>query len=142
MKTAIKSTISLFLAFVFIICLASCNKSEQKDIWADAIYHLDTELGSGSKTVTVEVKAEDKSVTFTLHTDCGTVGEALIEHNLIAGEDGPYGLYIKTVNGIFADYDVNKSYWLFYINGEYAMSGVDTTQISEGTTYKLEYVKE
>ena len=64
-----------------------------------------------------------------------------MEHKLIEGDEGPYGLYIKKVNGITADYDVDKSYWGFYINGEYATTGVDTTKITEGATYKLEYTK-
>jgi len=66
----------------------------------------------------------------------------LIEHGLIDGDEGPYGLYVKVVNGMTADYDVDKSYWSFYINGEYAMTGVDATEITEGTTYQLVYTKE
>lgn len=45
------------------------------------------------------------------------------------------------VNGIIADYDVDKTYWAFYINGEYAMSGVDTTKIEEGAAYSLKVEK-
>ena len=64
-----------------------------------------------------------------------------MEHGLIAGEEGDYGLYVKVVNGITADYDVDQSYWAFYIDGDYAMSGVDTTAITEGVTYQLVYTK-
>ena len=64
-----------------------------------------------------------------------------MEHGLIEGEDGAYGLYVKKVNGILADYNVDASYWTFYINGEYAMSGVDTTNIDTSASYKLEYTK-
>ena len=78
---------------------------------------------------------------FTVNTDKETVGEALLEHELIAGEDGQYGLYIKTVNGITADYDVDQSYWAFYADGEYAMAGVDMTEIDEDVTYQLAYTK-
>ena len=98
-------------------------------------------FGSGEKTVVVEVKAGEELVTFTVKTDKDTVGEALLEHGLIAGEEGAYGLYVKVVNGIVADYDVDKSYWAFYVNGEYAMTGVDTTKITQGETYRLEYAK-
>ena len=89
----------------------------------------------------VDVKVEDKTVRFTVKTDKDTVGEALMEHDLIAGEEGQYGLYVKVVNGIRADYDVDKSYWAFYINGEYAMTGVELTEIDEGSIYQLEYAK-
>ena len=47
--------------------------------------------------------------------------------------------YVKKVNGITADYDVDQSYWGFYIDGEYAMTGVDGTSIEEGRIYRLAY---
>ena len=46
-------------------------------------------------------------------------------------------MYIKFVNGIEADYDKDKSYWAFYKNGEYMLSGVDTTAIADGEHYEL-----
>ena len=141
MKRTIKSIISAMLALVFVFAFASCNTIEKTGVWENATYRKDMEFGSGAKTAVVEVVAEDQTVTFTVKTDKDTVGEALIEHGLISGEDGAYGLYVKVVNGMTADYDVDQSYWAFYINGEYAMSGVDTTEIVEGTTYRLAYTK-
>ena len=141
MKKTIKSTISIIFAFILILSFVSCNTVEKTGVWENATYHKDMEFGSGAKTVVVEVKAEEQTVTFTVKTDKDTVGAALLEHGLISGEEGPYGLYVKAVNGITADYDVDKSYWAFYINGEYAMTGVDTTKITEGVTYQLEYKK-
>ena len=52
-----------------------------------------------------------------------------------------YGIYIKTVNGIVADYNIDQSYWAFYENDDYAMLGVDLTKIDENVTYKLVYTK-
>ena len=142
MKNVIKSSVSALLVLLFVLSLVSCGNSVEKTgLWEKATYLKDTEFGSGTKTAVVEVKVEDQTVTFTINTDKKTVGEALIEHNLIDGEDGAYGMYIKVVNGITADYDVDQSYWSFYINGEYAMTGVDTTEIKEGETYRLEYTK-
>ena len=141
MKKTIQSTVTVILALIFIVALVSCDTVEKTSVWENATYRKDTELGSGAKTVVVEVKAEDQQVTFTIKTDKDTVGAALLEHGLIAGEEGAYGLYIKQVNGITADYDVDQTYWSFYINGEYAMTGVDTTEITEGATYQLEYTK-
>ena len=80
-------------------------------------------------------------VNSSIHTDKTTVGEALQEHNLLEGEESQYGLFVKKVNGIVADYDVDQYYWAFYVNGEYAMTGVDTTNIEEGVTYSLERTK-
>ena len=142
MKKIINSTASILIALMCILSLTACgNTVEKTGLWESATYLKDTEFGKGEKTINVEVKAEEKMVTFTVNTDKETVGDALIEHNLIDGEDGDYGLYIKVVNGITADYDVDKSYWAFYIDGEYATSGVDTTDINENVTYRLEYAK-
>ena len=44
---------------------------------------------------------------------------------------------MKTVNGITADYDTDGVYWAFYVNGEYASTGVDSTPITQGDAYSL-----
>ena len=82
---------------------------------------------------------DGKETAFEIHTDKTVVGEALQALGLIEGEEGPYGLYVKKVNGIVADYDENMSYWAFYIGGEYAMTGIYDTDIEAGMVYKLVY---
>ena len=142
MKNTMKSVVSVALVFVCLFAVTACaNTVDKAGLWENATYTKDMEFGKGSNTVVVEVKAGDDSVTFTVNTDQTTVGNALLEHNLIAGDESEYGLYVKVVNGITADYDVDQSYWAFYINGEYAMTGVDTTEITTGATYLLEYTK-
>ena len=83
----------------------------------------------------VDLDGSEKS--FDIKTDAKTVGEALLAEKLIAGEVGDYGLMVDTVNGIKYDYNADGAYWAFYVNGEYAMSGVDTTDIVDGTTYSF-----
>ena len=163
MKTALRLTATLLCLLCITLAVASCDlfgvetpetsatvsadgssestPEKAPSIWDDALYNTDKEFGSGSKVVTVEVVAEGKTVVFTVRTDKGTVGEALLEHGLLAGEEGPYGLYVKKVNGIEADYDKDQTYWAFYVNGSYAMSGVELTEIEEGTVYRLEKQK-
>ena len=141
MKRIIKSTVSVLFALIFVVCIVSCNDASKTGVWENATYLKDTEFGDGAKTLVVEVKAEDQTVTFTINTDKKTVGEALFEHNLIDGDEGDYGLYVKVVNGIIADFDKNQRYWAFYIDGEMAMTGVDLTEIKEGVVYRLEYSK-
>lgn len=145
MKKTLKSIVCSVLAVVFVFSLASCGAGGSADadtVWENAVCREDTELGTGARTVVVEVKVGEHIVTFTVHTDQNTVGAALIEHGLIEGEEGPYGMYIKSVNGMVADYDVDRSYWSFYADGEYAMSSADLTEIEEGVTYQLAYTRE
>lgn len=142
MKKTIKQTLSIALVVILVFSLAACGNSVEKSgLWENATYLEDTKLGEGKNSLIVEVKAADQTVIFTVNTDEKTVGAALLENELIAGDESEYGLYIKTVNGITADYDVDKSYWAFYVNDEYATSGVDTTEIEKDATYKLEYTK-
>ncbi len=99
-------------------------------------------LGEGNTVFPFSVVDKDGSeTTFEIHTDKETVGEALLEVGLIAGDNSEYGLYVKTVNGITVDYDTDGMYWAFYVNGEYAMSGVDTTPITEGESYSFRVEK-
>lgn len=101
-----------------------------------------TVLGEGATVFTfVVVDGEGNEKNFEIHTDKTTVGEALLELELITGDDGDYGLYVKSVNGITADYDVDGTYWAFYINGEMAMTGVDSTNVEEGATYSFKVEK-
>lgn len=141
MKKTVTSIVCVVLSLVFVLCLVSCNTVDKTGLWENATHLKDKEFGDGKTTVQVEVKAADQSVTFTIHTDKTTLGDALLEHGLISGDEGPYGLYVKVVNGITADYDVDKSYWGFYKNGEYMMTGVDATDISDGEHYELVYEK-
>ena len=101
-----------------------------------------TVLGEGQTTFGFVVVDKDGNETrFEIHTDKETVGDALLELELISGEVGDYGLYVKTVNGITADYDVDQTYWAFYINGEYAMSGVDSTTVENDAVYSFKVEK-
>ena len=85
---------------------------------------------------TVEVtKADGSKKTFTLKSDLENVGDALVAEGLIEGEEGAYGWYITTVDGEFHKYEEDGKYWAFYIDGEYAMTGVSTTPITEGAVY-------
>lgn len=99
-------------------------------------------LGEGSKTFDFTVTdADGVESQFEIHTDKETVGDALLELDLIAGDESEYGLYVKTVNGITADFDTDGVYWAFYVNGEYAMTGVDATDVEEGSTYSFKVEK-
>ena len=125
--------LSRVLLFVLIAVMAlsvvSCGNSE---IQSDGT----------SKTFTFEVVDVDGQVTtFTVTTVKATVGEALLDEGLIEGEDSQYGLYVKKVNGVLADYNVDGTYWAFYINGAYGATGVDTTPVEDGATYAFKVEK-
>lgn len=95
-----------------------------------------TQLGEGQKCFAVSVvDTNGIEVKYEVNTDKEYVGEALTEIGFIDGEEGPYGLYVKTVDCLTIDYDKDGKYWAFYINGEYATQGVDKTPIDETAVY-------
>ena len=133
-----KKTVSLILALVLAAALVACGAQTDTDtLWENALYNEDTELGEGAKTVKVKVEVGEKSVVFTVKSDAEMLGDALMEHGLVDGDEGQYGLYVKKVNGIVADYDVDGHYWGFYKDGDYMMTGIDMTEFADGECFEL-----
>lgn len=94
----------------------------------------------GAKTIVVEVvHADGSEKSFTYHTDEEYLGPVLLSEGLIAGEEGPYGLYITTVDGEDAVYEEDGAYWALYEGDDYAMQGADATPVNDGARYGLVY---
>lgn len=132
--------VSLVLVAALALTFTACkdNKLPKSDVPAADT----TVIGEGEKQFNFTVIDIDGNVTaFDVRTDAETVGEALLENGLISGDEGPYGLYTKVVNGIEADYDKDGTYWSFYIDGEYAMTGVDRTAVEDSKTYTFKVEK-
>ena len=96
--------------------------------------------GSGEKNFIFSIVFEDGSTrSYTVYTDEATVGKALTSIGMIDGKEGEYGLVVSMVDGEIADYEADGAYWAFYIDGEYAQTGVDATEIVNGSTYQFVY---
>lgn len=78
---------------------------------------------------------------FVVKTDKKNVADALVEVGLVSGENSEYGLYIKVVNGITADYSVDGSYWSLLVNGEMSMVGASSVSVAEGLRVELKKTK-
>ena len=122
-NTKFAKILSFILCFVLVAAMAlvsvGCNDN-------------DTSASTGEKEFTLTVthsNGEEKS--FTVKTEKETVGQALTDENLITCEDG----MVYTVDGETVKYEDDGKYWAFYIDGQYAMSGVDSTNITAGATY-------
>jgi len=134
-KTSFKKPLSLTLCMLLIAAMATfffgCKEEKDASSTPKAIkaFTLSVEFSDGSQK------------SYDLESEAETVGEALQEEGLIAGEEGDYGLYVKTVDGQTLDYDKDGMYWAFYENGEYAMEGVDKTQLKDGGNYSFKAEK-
>lgn len=146
-KTKLHKKMPFILCMALIAAMAlsitGCNGSASKDAPSEAGTDVTVRteggvLGKGDTVFPFTVVDKEGSETqFEIHTEKETVGEALMELGLIVGEEGGYGLFVKTVNGITADYDKDGVYWAFYVNDEYASTGVDSTKITEGESYSF-----
>ncbi len=150
-KTRILNLLSLTCCIVLIAAMAlvtiGCNDNTQKEptssVVTDSVQNTEIiSVGKGDTQFDFIVQGKDGNQTkFKVATNKKTVGEALIDAKLISGEDGDYGLYVKTVNNITLDFNVDGMYWAFYINDGYAISGVDTTEIKSGEVYSFKAEK-
>ncbi len=96
------------------------------------------EIGTGKTKFTFTVTHNDGSTkTFLVSTDKKKVGEALVDNGIITGDEGAYGLYVKTVDGETLDYATDGKYWAFYVDSAYGATGVDLTDIADGVTYEF-----
>ena len=148
-KNSIRKMLSVIGVFVLIAAMAlnftGCGSKTPaqpapKETTAQTQATQQTEAEKTTFTLVV-ADLDGNETTVEITTDKEYVGEALLEQGIITGDMGDYGLYINTVNGLAADWDKDMTYWSFYIDGEYAMTGVDTTPIEETRVYSLVLTK-
>jgi len=146
-KKSFTKLLALTLSAAVTLSLAACNagktnESAHADELAGAIVEVtevpQTEIGEGETRFSFEIVDVNGASSFYLvSTDETMVGAALLEVGLIAGEESEYGLYVKTVAGTTLDYVKDGKYWAFYVDDEYAVSGVDTTEIDPSSVYSF-----
>ena len=90
----------------------------------------------GAKELTIVISADEKNEEFTINTDREFLGEALLDEELVEGEDGEFGLFITSANGRKAD-DTKQEWWCITKDGEMLETGADTTPILDGESYEL-----
>ncbi len=98
----------------------------------------------GAKAITIEVVDNNEASTvYDVHTDAEYLHQAMedAEGLTFSGNEGEYGLMVDTVNGVKADWNVDQSYWGFYVNGEYCNYGIDTQPVADGDAFRIVYSK-
>lgn len=123
-----------------IFMLGACEKTKTDITTTTSTEDVsaDPDNSGYEKSIVFEVvDAEGNKTQTTIETNDEILGDLLQRLELIKGEQGDYGLYIKEVNGITADYKTDGTYWAFYINDAYAPAGVDQTEIVDGAVYSF-----
>ena len=127
-------TVSALMTLALITALAlsfsSCGNDKPTGDVSDPYL-----LGDGAVSFTFVCEGSEKTTAYIIKTDKTTLADALLEHGLIAGDDGPYGLYVKTVCGETLDYDTDGKYWALWDGDNYASVGAGELEIQEGARY-------
>lgn len=132
------------------LLMISCNSNtnDPASTGDDTTLEAPADAGSAdesSKTITVTVYVTDDEgevTEYIIDTEATTLRGALEQDDLVQGDEGEYGLYVKTIEGVTADYDTVGAYWAFYdVNDSYLMTSVDNTPIADGDVFKIIYTK-
>jgi hypothetical protein len=113
-------------------------------IFGTVYYFFRPKTANGEKSISIEViDNTGVSTVYSHNTDAEYLRQALeeIPGLTIEGEESEYGLYVKTVNGVTADYETDGAYWAFYTNGEYAQNGIDIEPIHDNDSFSIKYEK-
>ena len=103
-----------------------------------ALYqHFSPAAVPGEKQIVLTVVHKDGAqADFALNTQTEYLGDALMEENLIKGEESTYGLYITDVDGEAAD-ESKEEWWCLSKDGETCTTGISQTPISDGDHFEL-----
>lgn len=105
-------------------------------IFAGVYFATKPAAQAGAKHITVEINGKDSSRSVQIDTDAQYLGEALLEQDLIEGQDSEYGMYVTAVDGYTAD-DGAQEWWCFTKGGEDVFTGVDLTPIADGDAFEI-----
>lgn len=101
----------------------------------------DTDTTAQKISITLEISADGKSEDYQISTTAQTLGKALVESSYVQDNQEQYGLYIKTVYGLWKDGrtadDSKQEWWCITKNGQSVLTGADKTPIADGEKYEL-----
>ena len=132
---------SLALAALIVLSFASCSGKNSENADKEPVSQSQQsykKIGSGSHSFYLDIEFENGGKSYyEVGTDKEYVGEALKELKIIDGENGPYGLYVLTVDGETHKYEESKTFWELSVDGTPSPYGVDKVKIQDGEHYSF-----
>lgn len=131
-KRILTKTLALTLVVLMtVFSFAACGKAD-----------TNSDVNSGSvetKTIsiTVTVVAKDKTEkVFNIETEKKTLGDALFEEGLVTEDEHKSGFY-SYIDGVRADYTLDKCWWSFSKDGKDVMVGANDLKIADGDKFEI-----
>lgn len=125
-----KKLLKLVLCFVVLFLIVGCKDNKQENV-------------EETKKITVVIVGEKNQELFNkqIETSRDKLVDVLNDEKVsLVIEDGPYGAYITSLMEL-KEKSTKKGmyYWAYYINDEYADTGISNCVIKDGKTYKFVY---
>ena len=136
MKEAKKTNKKLIIGIATLVALIA--------VFAIVFFLFRPRTAQGAKFITIEVVDNNaSSVVYDVHTDAEYLRQAMEEADGLdfSGSESEYGMMVETVNGVTADWNVDQSYWGFYVNGDYCNYGIDSQPVVDGDAFQIVYSK-
>lgn len=113
-------------------------------VFAMVFFLFKPKAAQGAKSITIEVVDNNANSTmYDVHTDAEYLRQAMEEADGLefSGSESEYGMMVETVNGVTADWNVDQSYWGFFVNGDYCNYGIDSQPVADGDAFQIIYSK-
>ena len=128
-------------ALAAVLALTGCAAGDGADAGASgAAGGASNAATQGEASVTVSVTmpegadAESQSAEVSIPAE-GTVYDALVATGWdVQAEDGDYGKYVTSINGIANGSEGEMSGWVFTVNSEQVTEGCDACKLADGDT--------
>lgn len=133
-----KKVLGIMLFTVMFFCLSGCvgtTTEESAGTVTLEVYNADDVLVSSE---VVDFKKDDTLLSLVMSSFGAICQGEHGESDSTCSYAGTYGIYVLGVGSVVSD--PTSQYIALYINGEYAMTGIDSTPLADGNVYafKLE----
>jgi len=133
-----KKVLGIMLFMVMFFCFIGCEQTTTVNLGGLATLELYDKDGLKVATESVEFDESDTLLSLVLSTFGAVCQGENGENDSTCSYSGQYGTYVLGIGTVVAN--PASEYIAFYINGEYAMTGIDATPLVDGNVYafKLE----
>jgi len=121
-KTIIMKTVAVLAVISMLFCITACGGQK---------------ASQGEKNITVTVVyAEKTNKKFEISTTAENLGDALLQEKIVTEEEHKTGFY-TTIDGVRADYTLDKAWWCITKNGEMTTAGANDLSIADGESFEI-----
>lgn len=134
MKRIVLGILLFLLVFTSFL---GCQSRKTAEGIGEITFEIYDESGEMISTKTVDYYEGDTLLGLLMKEYTVYCGDASGNPDDTCSFTGTYGVYLMGVDTVEA-FDAGE-YIAFYINGDYAMTGIDATDIVDGNTYQFKY---